>query len=225
MSMMLKRFLTEDEQRRLLAAARAHASPLAQRDYHMLCLLIETGMRVQEFTLISHAEAVAALGTGWLVMPAAKRKGGRQSHAYLVTEPVRQSLVALLGLHGALRPTEGVPDTLQALPLVWGRCQGTESLHISVRSVQNRLKVWAGLAGLPAEVSPHWLRHSRGVNIINRSRGNNPLKVAQLALGHASIASTGIYTQMTRAEYERELHAVARGRMRKADALALGARL
>ena len=61
------------------------------------------------------------------------------------------------------------------------------------------------------------------MNIIRRSRGNNPLKVAQLALGHASIASTGIYTQMSREEYTRELQNVAGGRMRKADARAFGA--
>jgi site-specific recombinase XerC len=49
------------------------------------------------------------------------------------------------------------------------------------------------------------------------------MKVAQEALGHASIASTGIYTQMSREAYTAELHAIAGTRMRLRDARAQAA--
>jgi hypothetical protein len=171
--------------------------------------------------LASHL-AERALATGWLVVDKEQRKGKRRGHEYLVTEPVRQALAKLLELQQELRPM-CIDGGLQP-PLLWGRLVAEGGVwrcaSMSVRSFQARIKHWAELAGLPVGVSPHWLRHTRGVNIIERSRGKNPLKVAQLALGHVSIASTGIYTQMSRQAYEQELHAVAGGRMRKADARA-----
>lgn len=219
----LMKFLNDEQQRQLLEAPRCNTSPLAQRDYHVMRLLVETGMRINEFCLLQLAQATAALASGWIVTTKDQRKGRKKGHEYLVTQAVRQSLTALIDLHPALRPAAGVDETKPA-PLVWGRCTG-KAQHISVRALQVRVKIWARLAGLPGGLSPHWLRHTRGVNIIRRSRGNNPLKVAQLALGHDSIGSTGIYTQMSREEYVRELQAVSGGRMRKADARAEGAAL
>lgn len=225
---MNKRYLTDEEQRRLLSVTKGQANLLAQRDYAWMRLLIETGMRVNELATTTLAQAERALATGWLVVTKEQRKGKRAGHEYLVTEPVRQSLVSLVALQGELSPAH-LPAPEVAPPLLWGRCGVVKGCvlaeHMSVRSFQARMKHWAYLAGLPDGVSPHWLRHTRGVNIIRRSRGNNPLKVAQLALGHASIASTGIYTQMSREEYTRELQNVAGGRMRKADARAMGAAL
>jgi len=235
----LKRYLTDAEQRQLLKVMREQAGLLAQRDHAWVRLLIETGMRVNELATLSLDQAERALATGWLVVRADQRKGHgvkpkageakkeakRCGHEYMVTEPVRQCLRALVALNGELRPALLLLDADVVVPLIWGRCGVVRGCvlteHMSARSFQVRMKHWAYLAGLPDGVSPHWLRHTRGVNIIRRCRGNNPLKVAQLALGHASIASTGIYTQMSREEYAQELQAVAGGRMRQADARAL----
>lgn len=221
---MLKRYLTDEEQRQLLGVTKAQAGLLAQRDFAWMRLLIETGMRVNELATLTFRQASSAIGTGWLVVTKEQRKGKRGGHEYLVTEPVRQCLEALMRLQEELRPALDLPPGVLP-PLIWGRCGVVRGHvlceHMSVRSFQARMKLWACLAGLPAGVSPHWLRHTRGVNIIRRSRGNNPLKVAQLALGHASIASTGIYTQMSREEYTRELQNVAGGRMRQKDARAM----
>ncbi|MBY0234736.1 MAG: hypothetical protein K2W93_07140, partial [Burkholderiaceae bacterium] len=51
--------------------------------------------------------------------------------------------------------------------------------------------------------------------ILRRSRGKAPLKVVQQALGHASLASTGIYTQMSREEFMAECQQVDPGRLSK----------
>lgn len=224
---MQKRYLTEEEQRRLLAAPKAAAGLLAQRDHAWLRLLIETGMRAGELVSLSLEQAERALATGWLVVRADQRKGGKRGQEYLVTEPVRQCLEVLISLNSELRPSVALGLDV-VVPLLWGRCGVVRGVllceHMSIRSLQVRLKHWTYLAGLPDNVSPHWLRHTRGVNIIRRSRGKNPLKVAQLALGHVSLASTGIYTQMSREDYMAELQAVAGGRMRKADARSMGAR-
>lgn len=224
---MMKRYLTDDQQRRILAVAKSQEGALAQRDHAWMRLLIETGMRVNELATLTLRQAEDALANGWLVITKDQRKGKRLGHEYLVTEPVRQCLAKLISLQADLRPMLALPEGVVP-PLLWGRCGVVKGKvlceHMSVRSFQARMKHWAYLAGLPNGVSPHWLRHTRGVNIIRRSRGRNPLKVAQLALGHSTIASTGIYTQICREEFEAELRAVAGQRVPKAQAQAMALR-
>lgn len=208
--MLMKRYLTEAEQHLLLSAARKCREPLAQRDYHWMRLMIGTGIRVEEFSLLTLRMAEQALALGWLAVPAALRKGRKRGHEYLLTQTVKESLHALVMISRAEPQTPAQGEA----PLVWGR----DGHRLSVRSYQSRLKHWVHEAGLDPRVSVHWLRHTRGVNIIRRSRGKNPLKVAQEALGHSSIASTGIYTQMAREEYIAELQAIDGQRVSKAEA-------
>lgn len=209
---LMKRYLTEPEQRALLTAAKAVADPLAQRDYHWLRVLIETGMRVGEFSQMTVAQAEEALRGGeWLAIPAHQRKGGKKGHEYRLSEPVRQSLRALVMMaraEAADWPASGI------VPLVWGR----DGAPLSVRSYQSRLKLWLAEAGLPRHVSIHWLRHTRGMNVLRRSRGDNPVKVVQLALGHEAISSTGVYLTMSREELAEQLDQVAGGHVSKAQA-------
>jgi site-specific recombinase XerD len=218
---MMRRYLTEAEQQALLRAAKGSSDPLALRDYHWMRLLIGTGMRVQEFALLTAQQAEQALASGWLITRAEQRKGGRHGHEYLVTQSVREGLEALLELQSSalLRCIHNGPE-----PLVWGRALvAGQADGMSVRSYQARMKLWAKAAGLDPRISPHWLRHTRGMNIIHRSRSRNPLKVVQQALGHESIASTGIYTRMAREEYVRDLQAIDGGRMSKRAAKKLAA--
>lgn len=211
---MMRRYLTEAEQQQLLRAAKTNTDPLAQRDYWWMRLLIELGMRVNEFHLLTLAQAEAALAMGWLVVTKGQRKGGKRGHEYLVTQTVRECLVALTFMARAEPPIAGLPT-----PLV----RGSHGAALSVRSYQARLKVWVSEAGLDPRVSIHWLRHTRAMNIMRRCRGENPLGVVKQALGHESISSTGIYTQMAREDYVRELHQVDGGRLSKRAARAMGA--
>jgi integrase len=109
-------------------------------------------------------------------------------------------------------------------PLVWGRSMdGLHAAAMSVRSYQARIKLWAGAAGLDQRISPHWLRHTRAMNIIRRSRASNPLDIVKQALAHQSIASTGIYTRMAREEYVRDLQGIDGARLSKRAAKRLAA--
>jgi site-specific recombinase XerC len=208
----MKKYLTEAEQKSLLNAAKTCACPLAQRDYWWMRLAMSTGMRVNEMSLLLVAQAEAALRSGWLVVLAAQRKGGKRGHEYLVTSSVRECLQHLLALQRDQAPP--VDQQPESLPLLWGR----DGKRLSVRSYQARLQHWARAAGLGLAVSPHWLRHTRAMNILRRSRAVNPLGVVQEALAHASIASTGIYTRMSREDYTAALLEVDGGRMPRAAA-------
>lgn len=206
---MMRRYLTEDEQQRLLKTITNSAAAHARRDSACIRLLRSTGLRVGEFTSLTVGDARDALRTRYLFIPRVRRKGGKQDHSVLVTREAEQALRDLLALRAdagtVLRETD---------PLVLSRKGGA----MTVRAWQHRFKVWARAAGLPDEVSPHWMRHTRGMNIMRRSTSNDPRGIVQAALGHASISSTGIYTQPSREEVEAQLEQIDDGpRLRKRD--------
>uniref|UniRef100_UPI003D116A9B tyrosine-type recombinase/integrase n=1 Tax=Hydrogenophaga sp. TaxID=1904254 RepID=UPI003D116A9B len=188
--------------------------PLAQRDYHWMAALLLSGMRIGEFSRLTVPQVALALRVGWLVSRPEDCKGKR-GNEYAVTMPLRTHLQALLSLADRQYDGNGRPE-----PLVPGRFGG----HLTPRSYELRMKHWIREAGLDERASPHWMRHSRGMNIVRRSRAQSPgmaMKVAQAALGHASLKSTGVYLNLSREELAAELQAVDGGRLKKRQARAL----
>lgn len=199
-----QRYLTEGEQSRLLALVKSHAGVQAARDRAWISLLRNTGLRVGEFSVMTVRQARLALEAGWLFIPKAHRKGGQRDHSVMVTEPVRADLRALLTIQrdmGRLYGKCGADDE----PLVLSQ----KGNAMSIRSYQDRMRYWCRQIGITASV--HWLRHTRAMNIMRRSTSSDPRGIAQAALGHATIASTGIYTGVTREELEAQLRQVDGG--------------
>lgn len=218
---MLK-YLTEPQQRELLKAPRTLLDPLARRDYHWMSALILTGMRVHEFSRLTVERVKMGLASGWLVSDKQHCKGKRRANEYCVTAQLRMHLLALIRISDEL--SAGLQQPADGQPLVWGRAVDGVANPLSVRSYEARFKHWVKVAGLDERLSPHALRHTRGMNVITRCRGNNPLKVAQIALNHASLRSTGVYLHVSREEVAAQLQLVdGGGRMRKADAVRLAA--
>jgi integrase/recombinase XerC len=65
--------------------------------------------------------------------------------------------------------------------------------RLSPRAVQLRLAEWAVKQGLTRHVHPHMLRHSFASHVLQSS---GDLRAVQEMLGHASIASTQVYTHL-----------------------------
>ena len=70
---------------------------------------------------------------------------------------------------------------------------GRSGRRLSPREVQRRIKRRAAAAGLPVDVHPHMLRHSFASHVLQSS---GDLRAVQEMLGHASIASTQVYTHL-----------------------------
>lgn len=195
----MDRYLTEEEQLRLLATLkeRACADLLGRRDAAVIRALIHSGLRIGEFSRITVGLALTALKTKYLFIPREHRKGQTRDHRCFVTHALRSDLEDLITVRYELRPG----DCHESDPLVIGR----HGEGMTVRNFELRFAHWAGVAGLPPGVSPHWLRHTRAMNILRRSSARNPLGVVQSALGHESIRSTGVYTATPREEVEAAL--------------------
>ena len=65
--------------------------------------------------------------------------------------------------------------------------------RISPRAIELRLAQWASRQGLDRHVHPHMLRHSFASHVLQSS---GDLRAVQDMLGHASIASTQVYTHL-----------------------------
>ena len=70
---------------------------------------------------------------------------------------------------------------------------GPRGTRLSVRLVQTRIKMWATRQGITQDLHPHMLRHSFASHVLQSS---GDLRAVQEMLGHASIASTQVYTHL-----------------------------
>ena len=171
----LPKVLSPDEANRLLDSSSDEV--LEIRDQAMFELFYSSGLRLAE---------LASLDVGCLQDLAAGevRVLGKRSKLRLV--PVgRMACDAVV--RWAARRQELAAIEEPALFV------GQRGARISPRVIEERLKRRALAQGLPVSVHPHMLRHSFASHVLQSS---GDLRAVQEMLGHASIASTQVYTHL-----------------------------
>jgi integrase/recombinase XerD len=170
-----------------LLAAPAVDQPLAFRDRAMLELAYGAGLRVTEWITLAVRDV---LFEDQLV-----RVFGKGSKERLV--PVGRSAIGAAAVY------------LRELRPRLDRGAGKGVLFLNARGEPlTRMGAWKILrrhveaAGIAAPVSPHTLRHTFATHLLE---GGADLRAVQEMLGHASIATTQIYTHVDR-EYLRSVH-------------------
>ena len=151
-------------------------TPEGIRDRAIYELLYSSGLRVSEVTDLdlgaidfsAHEVRVTGKGNKTRIVP--------------VGEPALNALTRWLDARKAFRG-----NATSALFL------GKQGRRISPRVVQSHIKIWATQQGLTVDPHPHMLRHSFASHLLQSS---GDLRAVQEMLGHASIASTQVYTHL-----------------------------
>lgn len=175
----LPRSLSLNEVSGLLDQPRQSSSPDDLRDNAMLRLLYASGLRVSELVSLNLADI--ELSSGYV------RCVGRSGRERII--PLDSTTV------GAV--LEYVDSGRNAL------IRRKEEVALFVNHRGDRLtrqgfwlilKEHARRAGLPDDVTPQTLRHSFAIRLLD---DNTDLRAVQELLGHANIATTQIYTQVS----------------------------
>ena len=166
--------LSPDEAVRLVSIE--DDSGLGTRDRAIFELAYSSGLRVSELTGLDLGAVDAASGE--------VRVTGKGSKTRIV--PVGRHALEALAAWLAARALLAAPGE----PALF---VGRSGRRVSPREVQRRIKRWAALAGITADVHPHMLRHSFASHVLQSS---GDLRAVQEMLGHASIASTQVYTHL-----------------------------
>ena len=180
-----ERYLTKAEEKQLFDYVGKFSDVLARRDCAWMGLLRQTGIRVKPMSLFTVADANEALSTRYFNIRSETNKNS-QEHKILATK----KSIALLKELLIIRVEMGYSGD-EDQPLIMSR----NHKGLSVRSFQDRMQYWRHASGLTCNASPHWFRHTLAKRIMATSVSNNPLAVVQVALGHSSITSSGVYTR------------------------------
>jgi integrase/recombinase XerC len=160
------------------AGARAELDWIAARDAAVLLLLYGSGLRISEALAITPREAP----TGGREVLHVVGKGGKERLVPVL--PVTQAAVAR---YIALCPFSMAPDG----PLFFGAKGG----RLSPRIVQLLIERLRDGLGLPDTATPHALRHSFATHLLSAGAD---LRQIQELLGHASLSTTQVYTEVDR---------------------------
>ncbi len=164
---------------------------ILKRDAAVLALLYGSGLRISEALGLNREDAPTAEKMHVTVMG----KGGKQRTVPIV--PVVQ---------------QGIDDYLNAVPWTLTAKSplfvGARGNRLSPRIIQRAMEVLRGAFALPETATPHALRHSFATHLLERG---GDLRAIQELLGHASLSSTQIYTDVN-AERLIALHSQAHPR-------------
>ncbi|QDB79301.1 site-specific tyrosine recombinase XerD [Georgenia wutianyii] len=192
----LPKALSTDDVERLLEAASLGDGPVPLRDRALLEVLYGTGARISEAVGLSADDLDLDGGTVRLFGK------GRRERVVPVGRFAVEAVEAYL---------------VRARPVLAHAGRGTSALFLNQRgNPLSRQSAWAVLqtagarAGLGDRVSPHTLRHSFATHLL---AGGADVRVVQELLGHASVTTTQIYTQVT-VQAMREVYATAHPRAR-----------
>jgi integrase/recombinase XerC len=185
--------LAPDQARAVVDSAAGTEEPLGLRDAVVLELLYASGIRVSELVGLD----IDDVDRGRHLLRVLGK--GRKERSVPYGLPAEHAVAAWL-VRG--RPALATPDSGPALLL------GARGRRLDAREA--RRVVHAAVARTPGapDMGPHGLRHSAATHVLE---GGADLRSVQELLGHASLATTQIYTHVT-VERLRAVHAQAHPR-------------
>ena len=175
----LPKAISVDEMTRLIESGEV-TSPQGVRNRAFLELLYGCGARVSEAIALNVSDI--DISTKSVVIR--RGKGGKQR-----VVPLAGSAARALDAYLVRGRPDFVKDKRERSLFLSARGQ-----RLSRQSAWNIVKDAAEEAGLSGDISPHTFRHSFATHLLD---GGADVRVVQELLGHASVATTQIYTLVT----------------------------
>lgn len=193
--------LTEEETERLLQTVVGN-EPWQLRDRALLELLYGTGMRISEAVGLSLSDLALDDGIARVLGK------GNKERIVPVGRLARVALAEWLGAEGRARMAPGR----------WKRRDDADAVFLNQRGGRltrqgawGVVKKYGAVAGVADKLSPHVLRHSCATHMLDHGAD---LRVVQDLLGHASVATTQVYTKVS-TERLRSVYEAAHPRARQ----------
>ena len=182
----LRRFCEREKQ-----TALKHGEFLGVRDWFLIELGLNTGLRVQEMTDLKCGDLLVSGVEASLIV----RKGkGKRRRPVWIDEAFKKTCRSFLGWkHWYGHSVE------DEAPLFTSE----NGSPLTKRALQKAFKRIAGSAGLKGHYSIHCLRHTFGTHFLKASSYN--LRFVQEQLGHSSVRVTEVYTGLLSTEKKRAL--------------------
>ncbi|HLN80924.1 MAG TPA: tyrosine recombinase XerC [Thermoanaerobaculia bacterium] len=177
----LPRAMTLPDTERLLEAD--EDAPFPERDRALFELLYATGLRVSEAAGLDLEDVDFASRLLRVI-----GKGNKERIAPF-GETAGDSLAAYLPERARRRKGNPAAELEEGEPLFVNARGGRLTTRSMARLLKHRLRA----AGLPAEISPHALRHSFATHLLEAGAD---LRAIQELLGHASLSTTQKYTHL-----------------------------
>ena len=183
-------FLTIEQLERLLSTPNTK-SIIGLRDRTILETLFSTGLRVAELVNLNREQFSGLNNKAYLELSIIG-KGSRPRTIYF-------SERALDWLKKYLSTRK---DKEKALFVNYKASKDKIGKRLTSRTIENLVKRYVVLSGCPITTTPHTIRHTFATDLL---RKGVDLRVIQEFLGHRNIATTQIYTHITR-PHLREIH-------------------
>lgn len=183
----LPKYLSEEDIRKLLSAPEGLYEI---RDKSILRLLYASGLRVSELTGLNKDDILFDEG----ILKVNNGKGSKDRQVYF-----DQGTGQLLKKMIYKRSRKG---RVNKSPALFTNRYGN---RLSTRSVQKMVKSAGYSAGIKQKVTPHILRHSFAAHYLTKS---NDIKAVQQLLGHESLNTTQIYTEISNNDLKKRYNEV-----------------
>jgi site-specific recombinase XerD len=186
------KFLTLQQIEKLLLSPDTQ-SKIGLRDRAILETTFSTGLRVAELAALN-CEQIKINDTTKDLEIAVVGKGNKVRSVYFSARAVKWLNAYLKKRH----------DTDEALFINYkpGIEKTNQSRRLTTKSIEDIVKKYVKISGLPIMATPHTIRHSFATDLL--AQGVD-LRLVQEFLGHQNIATTQIYTHVTNKQL-RDVH-------------------